>query len=190
MRDALRRAALLLVPLVAFACGGDSGGSSGDGGNPPGDGNPPADPVGPDAVATEFLQAHNVVRKAAQPAPSPPLPLLTWSSAAAAAAKTRADECTFGSPGPGENLSSSPLGATPSSVVQGWATQAAGYDHAANTCASPPLCTYYTQLVARVTTSVGCAMTTCATGNPIGTGPWDLWVCLYEPPADPSARPY
>jgi hypothetical protein len=68
--------------------------------------------------------------------------------------------------------------------VLGWATEAANYNYAANTCSS--ICGHYTQLVWRTTTLVGCGAKTC-------TSPYQgtVIVCNYQPPGNFNGlRPY
>ncbi len=153
----------------------------------------------PTPEAQAWLDAQNAVRRNVQPAPTAPLPALTWSGDAAAVAQAWASGCTF-SHNPergnrGENIAANaPAGSWGvGDAVSSWAGEAQSYDYATNTCASGQVCGHYTQIVWRDTTRVGCAHTTCSTGSPFGpTFPtWDFWVCDYEPPGnDVGERPY
>src|SRR5688572_27519706 len=71
----LRRRPLELALLLALGC---SGGSL------------------PPPLIAELLDAHNAVRAAALPTPSPALPPLVWSDQAAALAQSWANSCQFG----------------------------------------------------------------------------------------------
>lgn len=146
-----------------------------------------------DPYVCQMLDAHNRVRANATPAPTPPLPPLTWSSAAAAVATSWANNCQWmhnTGAGYGENLAaSSGSGDSPARVVNDWASEAADYDYASNSCSG--VCGHYTQLVWRATTSVGCATVTCNTGSPFGSGSWTFTVCDYAPPGNwVGQRPY
>jgi len=169
----------------------------------------PAPPPGtpgpaPDAAAQAWLDAHDAVRAGTfpgvtvSPAPSPALPALGWSAAAAAVAQAWANGCAYAhnpNRGPrGENIAANhpPGSATPTTVVGWWAGEWSDYDYASNTCGAGKVCGHYTQVVWRGSTAVGCARATCTTGSPFGGGgSWDLWVCDYEPPGNYSGqRPY
>jgi pathogenesis-related protein 1 len=164
-------------------------------------------PTGPNLGATEWLDAHNLVRSGCavtlSPAPAPGLPLLEWSSAAATVAQAWADGCAYGhNPGRGsdgvargENIAASSPGYWDAAgVVGAWASEWPWYDHAANTCSAPPgeSCGHYTQLVWRSTLRVGCGYRRCTTGSPFqGFSTWDFYVCDYEPPGNFNRqRPY
>jgi pathogenesis-related protein 1 len=154
----------------------------------------------PDADAQTWVDQHNAVRRSPQPAPSPALPALGWSSEAAKVAQAWADGCTYqhnaGRGQRGENIAASaPAGRwTPADVVAAWASEAADYDYAANTCAEGKQCGHYTQLVWRSTTRAGCAHKLCTVNWPFAPAPpgsWDFWVCDYEPPGNfVGQRPY
>ncbi|MFL5445126.1 MAG: CAP domain-containing protein, partial [Myxococcales bacterium] len=96
----------------------------------------------------------------------------------------------------GENIAASaPAGRwAPADVVAAWASEAADYDYAANTCAEGKQCGHYTQLVWRATTRAGCAHKLCTVNWPFAPAPpgsWDFWVCDYEPPGNfVGQRPY
>jgi hypothetical protein len=145
-----------------------------------------------------MLDAHNQARATARPTPSPPLPRLQWSAEATKTAEAWAARCTFEhnpDRGPfGENLAAATPGAwTTAQVVKDWASEAAHYDPARNTCAPGKVCGHYTQLVWRNTTLVGCARRTCTKNSPFGRDfpTWELWVCNYAPPGNVvGQRPY
>jgi hypothetical protein len=79
-----------------------------------------------------------------------------------------------------------------SEVVQAWASEAADYDYASNSCAPGKVCGHYTQLVWRNSTLVGCAYARCTQNSPFdGVPTWDFWVCDYSPPGNwIGQRPY
>ncbi len=161
----------------------------------------------PDAQA--WLDAHNAVRAGTMPGvtvsptPAPLLAALGWSAAAASVAQAWASNCVY-QHNPnlptlrlGENIAASaPPGNLDAAAVVGlWASEWSGYHYDTNTCTlpDPPGCGHYTQLVWRSTVNVGCALVTCSTGWPFGgtPGPWDFWVCDYEPPGNwVGERPY
>lgn len=192
MSAARRDLALVALAGALFACGTDVNGSPSGGPPPPG-------------FATEMIDAHNAVRAGALPAPVPALAPLSWSTTVASTAQAWADGCLF-QHNPnlhalslGENIAATaPAGTRTAAYVVGlWASEAPYYDYATNTCntANPPntagTCGHYTQLVWRSTTVVGCALRTCTTGSPFGSGAWDLWVCDYAPPGNfVGERPY
>ena len=152
----------------------------------------------PPGFATEMLDAHDAVRAGAQPIPDPPLADLGWSASVASVAQAWADGCSYAhNPGRGalgENIAATaPPGAYDATRVVDdlWAAEADHYDYATNTCAPGQVCGHYTQIVWRDTTALGCAMRTCATGSPFGSGSWDFWVCDYAPPGNwVGERPY
>ena len=152
----------------------------------------------PTAEAQAWLDAQNAVRAAAAPAPSPPLPALTWSADAAQVAQAWANNCAYqhnaNRGARGENIAAdAPPGAWAlANVVGAWAGEAADYDYATNTCAQGKICGHYTQLVWRDTLRVGCAHAVCNTGSPFaGQSSWDFWVCDYEPPGNfVGQKPY
>jgi pathogenesis-related protein 1 len=180
--------------LLATACGigldGDPDGGTAGGGGP--------DAALP-AEAQTWLDAHNAVRRDAQPPPTPPLPPLTWSPDAASIAQAWADGCTYqhnsGRGDRGENIAASapPNRWSIADAIAAWASEAQDYDYARNTCAAGKQCGHYTQIVWRTTRRVGCAHRTCFTGSPFGAQlpSWDYWVCDYEPPGNwVGQRPY
>ncbi|MDX2008918.1 MAG: CAP domain-containing protein [Myxococcaceae bacterium] len=141
----------------------------------------------------EFVTAHNAARRAATPTPSPPLPDVTWDSAAEAFAKLGADRCVFDHRQQnqfGENLYASTQDSSPTDVVQSWDSEKADYRYASNTCLA--VCGHYTQVVWRSSTKIGCATTRCTTNSPFRSFPtWYLTACNYSPPGNFSGqKPY
>lgn len=144
--------------------------------------------------------AHNAVRASASPTPVPPLDPYCWSPSAAAIAQAWADTCTWAhnpASGLGENIYAvGYTGPTPPvdvhlDAVDTWASEAANYDYAANTCSG--VCGHYTQIVWRATQSVGCGIRNCTTGSPFGPSfpNWTIVVCNYDPPGNwVGQRPY
>ena len=126
--------------------------------------------------ADQMLQSHNGIRVSPvlQPAPSPALPPLTWSSALQQHAQAWAETCPTGhnpdrtvdglSGNTGENIYFSTSARPASTVVTRWASEACDYDYASNTCLGQ-MCGHYTQLVWRATTLVGCGARSGCPGN-------------------------
>lgn len=155
----MRPAALLaIVMLLLAACEGSDGGA--DAGT--GSGTEP-----PELAGT--VAAHNQVRAQVGLAP------LVWDPALATVAKTWAAKCVDGEPPTGlidhnegrsaggsyvgENIYGSSGTATGPAAVASWASEAANYNYASNTCSG--VCGHYTQLVWRETARVGCALHDC-----------------------------
>ena len=141
------------------------------------------------------------MRATASPTPVPPLDPLCWSAPVAAVAQTWANTCTWAhNPGRGflgENLwaigytGSTPPGNPPLDAVSDWASEAADYDYATNTCSG--VCGHYTQIVWRSTQDVGCGIKHCTGGSPCGPSfpNWTIVVCDYDPPGNfVGQRPY
>ena len=84
----------------------------------------------------------------------------------------------------GQNIyattSSNPVSAN---VVNFWASDAANYNYASNTCAAGKICGDYTQIVWRSSLNLGCGISRCTTGSPWGTAfpTWTIVVCNYSP---------
>ena len=140
---------------------------------------PAAPPKGDamDAVAKQFIAAHNEVR-AKHCAPP-----LTWSKKLADVAQNWANTlrdkgCVFGhSPGAkyGENLAAGTEGALdPSSTVAMWYDEIKGYKFPNGGFSMTT--GHFTQTVWRSTKQVGCGHVTCK-GN-------DIYVCNYDPPGN------
>ncbi len=193
MRPLLTRGFLLFCALWLGGCDwSDEPGGGPDGGTLPDGGSSDT------AFAREILSAHNNVRiSATNPVPNPPLAVLQWSDSAASTAQAWADKCEP-SHNPnlknlGENIAfATPNALTTAGVVQGWAAEAANYNHGTNACAPGKVCGHYTQLVWRSTTHVGCATRVCEKNSPFsGFSRWQLWVCNYSPPGNfVGQRPY
>ncbi len=149
---------------------------------------------GGDAEPAEMMgmtAAHNAVRASVSPPASPAIPPLVWSSQVASVAQAYAKKCVFQHSGGsyGENLFASSGNSTPASVVKDWASEASGYDYATGACSG--VCGHYTQVVWRDSVRLGCGMANCTTGSPFGSGPWQLWVCNYDPPGNfQGKKPY
>jgi len=150
-----------------------------------------AGPIGEAAVG-----AHNAVRAAALPAPTPPLEAVYWDEEAEAVALDWAQHCRWmhsGTPGFGENLyASTSFDDTVGDAVASWASEAADYSYANNACAMGKQCGHYTQIVWRESVGVGCAAWVCDTGSPFpSSSRWLNWVCNYVPPGNyVGYRPY
>jgi hypothetical protein len=180
---------------------GDSGdsGESGDSGTAT-----DARPTAPDAAAVsldggcglgayrcEMVQAHNTVRANPTPTPVPPLEPLGWDDAAEAVATGWAMNCVWmHNPNRGnfgENIAATTAPTTtPTEVTNDWASEAADYDYANNSCTPGKECGHYTQIVWRTTNALGCYTNHCTTGTPFsGFGPnWTFTVCDYSPPGN------
>jgi uncharacterized protein YkwD len=134
-----------------------------------------------------MLAAHNAARAAVNPAPSTPLPAMTWDATVATAAQSWADQCNFShnTGGYGQNLyastaRSASAAPTPQSVVDSWVSEVAYYDYATNSCTD--VCGHYTQVVWRNSTLLGCGITYCTTGSPFSSSAtWYNVVCDYSP---------
>ena len=82
----------------------------------------------------------------------------------------------------GENLSAgSGTNWSPVALGQGWNDEKSDYNCPNNSCAPGAMCGHYTQVIWRSSTQVGCAIHTCASGSPFGSGPWRFLVCRYMP---------
>lgn len=147
-------------------------------------------PSGGDPLAG-IVEAHNEVRRSAQPAPSPPLPQLVETPELIAAARSWARSCSFrhAETASGENLYAATQPPKAHEVVASWAAEAADYDARTGRCRGT--CGHYTQIVWRATQRVGCAHERCTRGGPFGNRPWWLVVCRYEPAGNwAGERPY
>jgi len=194
-----RRIAPMLIAATLAGCGGTVEADAApcvplDGGRP----------TAPSAAAQAFLDAHNLVRSGCgvtiSPAPTPALPLLEWSTSAAAIAQAWANGCTWAhNPGRasdgvarGENIAASTGGLDGAAAVAMWAGEWKHYAYRSNTCAAGEQCGHYTQLVWRNTLRVGCATARCTTGSPFtSSSTWTFVVCDYEPPGNyVGQKPY
>lgn len=127
---------------------------------------------------------HNSARSAVKPAPTAPMPSLSWSTTIAATAQAWADKCQFkhSNSNYGENIFASSNASSPSAVVADWVSEAADYTYSTNSCAG--VCGHYTQVVWAKSLNLGCGVANCTTGSPFGTPSWQLWVCNYDPPGN------
>lgn len=163
--------------------GNGSSSTSSSSGSMGGDTEPPA--------MNGMTAAHNAVRASVNPAPTTPIPPLTWAGDVAAVAQAHAEKCVFEhSSSPfGENIYATSGGATPQGVVGSWSSEAKDYDYANNSCSD--VCGHYTQVVWAKSLRLGCGMAQCTKNSPFGGGSWELWVCNYDPPGNYSGeRPY
>jgi pathogenesis-related protein 1 len=183
---------LVIACLLATACGvgldnGSEDSAATDGGTT--------------AVATQhaWLDPQNAVRAGVSPAPSTPMPALTWSEGATSVAQAWANNCVYqhnaGRGNRGENIAATaPPGNRDESAVVGlWAGEVSDYTYSTNSCTSGKECGHYTQIVWASTLRAGCAKQTCTTSSPFGSQfpNWDFWVCDYEPPGNfVGQKPY
>ncbi len=190
----MKKVCCIVLGGVALACGGGATPAGGAGGPPAG-----SAPCALGADPCAFLAAHDAVRDGATPAPSPPLPSMSWSSSAVASASAWARKCIWdhdpalGTLGLGQNLYASTGPATPGTAVASWASEAVDYDLASNTCRASKVCGHYTQLVWRSSIGLGCAIERCTTGSPFPGADATWWnvVCDYAPPGNfVGERPY
>ncbi|GLJ27171.1 hypothetical protein SUGI_0532650 [Cryptomeria japonica] len=136
-------------------------------------------------VVEAFLVPHNEARKEVG------VPPLSWSpkltTYARNYARERRGDCLLqhseGSPY-GENIFwGSGRHWTPQQAVKAWVDEKKWYIYSNNTCTGPD-CSHYTQIVWRTTTSVGCAVIKCNSGDTFMT-------CNYDPPGNYiNSRPY
>ena len=188
----LARRTLAALALLVLVPGCDLFDPNGDGGGGPSPSDPTTD------LARVALQAHDQIRGNATPTPSPALPAMQWSAEVEAVAAQWAAHCVYqhnaGRGNLGENIAASSPGYWPTiaGVVQAWASEAADYDYASNSCAAGKVCGHYTQLVWRDSTLLGCAYARCTSNSPFqGVPTWDFWVCDYSPPGNwAGQRPY
>ncbi|MCA9679617.1 MAG: Fis family transcriptional regulator, partial [Myxococcales bacterium] len=139
--------------------------------------------------------AHNQVRASVGVGP------MVWDPEVAAIAQGWADQCvdvtapiglvdhnagrSDNYPGyVGENIYGSSGAVTGPDAVSSWASEAADYDYASNTCAG--VCGHYTQVVWATSTKLGCGVSTCP-----GLIYGHTIVCDYAPGGNISGqRPY
>jgi hypothetical protein len=171
--------ALLAAGLLAAGLGG-CGGDAGNGG-----GTPEANPL-----LQGITTAHNMARSSVMPAASTPIPALQWSTAIAAQAQAWADNCQFQHSGGnyGENIYADTGQGTVNDVVADWVGERQDYDYATNSCSGT--CGHYTQVVWARSLNLGCGVAHCTKNSPFG-GPWNFWVCNYDPAGNLiGQRPY
>jgi len=151
------------------------------------------------AALAGVTAAHNAVRAAASPVPTPPLAPLCWSASVASVAQSWANACTWkhnpNLSNLGENIAA--FGGNHSAsagpdAVSLWADEASTYNYSSNSCSG--VCGHYTQIVWRSTTEVGCGLRVCTTGSPFDSrsgATWTMVVCDYRPPGNlRGQRPY
>ncbi|WP_295798052.1 CAP domain-containing protein [uncultured Microbulbifer sp.] len=133
----------------------------------------------------DMLGAHNGVRANAIPVPNPPLSSLSWDPELAALAQTHAEKCIFefdttsiSSLLIGQNIAAG--GNSALSLFQLWADTASDYDYENDECNEGGLCGYYTQLVWRDTSSIGCGLSLCNEFQGSVTPPGFFLVCNYD----------
>ncbi|NUP09102.1 MAG: Fis family transcriptional regulator [Polyangiaceae bacterium] len=205
----LQRITSLLIAstlVVTVACGddgsdsdegGSSNGGSNAGGDSTGNANGGGDNTGGTADSGEpaslngITAAHNEARANVDPPAASPIPPLEWSDDLAAVAQAYAEQCVFEHSGGeyGENLYANTGSTTPQEVVSGWVSEVADYDYASNECSG--VCGHYTQVVWADSLRLGCGVATCNENSPFGDGPWQNWVCNYDPPGNwVGEKPY
>jgi uncharacterized protein YkwD len=135
------------------------------------------------SLSGEMLAAHNAVRARVG------IPPLAWSDRLAALSQDWADTLLARKQfvhrphsAYGENLFEiSGAAASPTRVVDAWASESKNYDYTSNRCNG--MCGHYTQIVWHDTKEVGCAV---ARGEGL-----EVWVCNYDPPGNwIGRRPY
>ncbi|EYF04089.1 putative type-1 pathogenesis-related protein [Chondromyces apiculatus DSM 436] len=189
--------------MLAPGCSSDDGGN--DGGDDSGDGNGDGtttgngetvwngDTNGADEPANleGITELHNAARATVSPPAATPIPPLVWSHDVASVAQAHAAKCTFEHSGNpyGENIYASSGNSTPDKVVGSWVSEKENYDYASNGCSD--VCGHYTQVVWAASERLGCGMSACTDNGPFGDGPWEMWVCNYDPPGNFNGqKPY
>jgi len=138
----------------------------------------PTSLVGRDAatIADDFLNAHNTARAQHGAAN------LIWDVTLANYAAQWATPCVFKhSGGPyGENLAAGTGTFTAQDSVNAWMSEASSYDP------NNPVPSHFTQVVWKSSTSLGCAIVTCAPGTIFDAsyGSSQFTVCEYSPPGN------
>lgn len=195
---------LALASLLCAACGGDPAPDDGAGGSGAGstNTNTTTNTTTTTSTATNtgdaeppemngMTAAHNAARASVSPPATPAIPPLAWDGTIGAYAQAYADNCVWQhSGGPyGENIYATSGSVAPGDVVASWMSEEPDYDYAANSCSA--ICGHYTQVVWRDTARLGCGVTNCASGAPWNGGPFQFWVCDYDPPGNFNGqRPY
>jgi pathogenesis-related protein 1 len=182
----MRRLVVLGLLIASAGCeitsitgdtGGSGGGSTGSGGQS-GQTGGMANPLAQDVIDA-FVAAHNQARSGPlDPAPSPPLPPVSWDAILADSvygyaigcqgtmgllshnADRAADYQALGGSGyVGENIfGSSGRDVTPADAVTAWMSEASSYDYATNNISAAG---HYTQIVWRESVRIGCAIIDC-----------------------------
>ena len=158
------------------------------------------------SLADDFVCAHNAIRASVpspQPVPDPPLPVLVWNQELADFAQSHADTCVYAHSDNtmrtnafgewvGENIAANTgPGYDPYSITDLWASEAADYDYASDSCADGKQCGHYTQIAWRETTQIGCARANCPTLTNTSFIDAEYWVCEYMPGGNYiGERPY
>src|SRR5262249_39805828 len=110
----------------------------------------------------------------------------------AATAQAFAEQCHFQhsrKKGLGENIFAASGRATPEEMVDSWVSEKKSYNYARNRCRGA--CGHYTQVVWARSLRGGCGVAQCTSNSPFGRGPWQFWVCNYDPPGNYiGERPY
>lgn len=150
-----------------------------------------------DLFSSAFIREHNKIRQAHN------LNDLSWSSKLAASAQAwsevlKGEGCKMrhdlDSPY-GENIywqqqnggEISALISQPADAVFYWGDEEKYYNYSKNTCRSGEQCGHYTQVVWADTTSVGCGVSSCLSGDTRT----DVWVCRYNPAGNiTGVKPY
>ncbi|CAN1142849.1 Pathogenesis-related protein PR-1 [Linum perenne] len=133
-----------------------------------------------DALASQFLYAHNKIRAKYY------LPALRWNRTLARFARHYADirmkDCLpqhSHHRSDGENLFWSKYGHwTPANVVKTWGDEHKYYDFESNQCVQGQPCGHFTQIIWKNTTDVGCGRVQCLNDKGF------LYVCKYDPPGN------
>ncbi len=174
-------------------------------------GAPSCDVASPDCAAA-WTAAHNALRQrlneggvVGQPAPSPPLPMMTGDPALAQVAREHVERCVWthndersqryaelgGDGYVGENLYAATGITSPLDVVESWFSEQEDFDYDDNACAGT--CGHYTQVVWRSSVRVGCASFDCEhiQGLPTWFNGGVVTACDYAPGGNfGGQRPY
>ncbi len=151
---------------------------------------------GEPAALAGITAAHNVVRRRVG------VKALVWDDRLAATAQAWANRCIdrsapkgvidhnpergAGHPWDvGENLFAGTAPVSAQQAVDGWAAEAADYDHGRNRCARSRTCGHYTQVVWSESRKVGCATHHC---RKLKFG--HVIVCDYGPAGNNGGRPF
>ena len=135
------------------------------------------------AEIAEILKAHNTVRSDLK------LPMLTWDCKLADVAQEWAARGVFEHRTGityGESLFVSAKANTKvKAAVQQWLLEKASWDSETASCSAGKICTHYTQIVWKATTTIGCGISRDVRGR------WKvLIVCNYEPAGNSGGPPF
>ncbi|XP_071688950.1 pathogenesis-related protein PR-1 type-like [Rutidosis leptorrhynchoides] len=133
----------------------------------------------------DFVNAHNKFREEVGVGP------MTWCPSIAKFAEyyanQRKNDCAVEHSGTdkyGENIAMGYGGFSAEHAVKLWVNQKLNYDYKANSCAMFKACGYYTQVVWKNSTKLGCARVKCLNGARFIT-------CNYDPKGNvPKEKPY